>query len=296
MQLKTWEPWTLEDCPEMADWLTQNEAAIDLIGKALRQPTFCMPLCPNDDGSTTLYPLNQNSSVLRVYARALQERANYWVAIGEADKAIDDAISIRRLGRLISHNGTLIEHLAGITFSGMSVGVPIAGSLERQPSEAQLRRFLDETNNLPPNPKFVDAVFWEQSSFCDYLQRVALARELDLTELGAEVPWSHLPLSHDWNIVAEEASTVFEDARRGTTTPIVPVTAAVLFRRTRSQEVANKLRASYGNMFTAVREAFHRMDCQDNLLRIVSPCSSLRKTTRHIAAGVFCRCTGEAAS
>ncbi len=38
------EPWKLDDLPMMESWLEENEAALDLLGQAVRRPAFYMPL------------------------------------------------------------------------------------------------------------------------------------------------------------------------------------------------------------------------------------------------------------
>jgi hypothetical protein len=147
---KVGEPWTLDDLPMMKPWLEQNGPVLDLVGEAVRKPTFCIPLTRSDQ--STLFtdpPFFAQLQTMRSFARMLEARAQYRVGTGDIDGAMADVISCQRLGRHLESHGTIISCLVGIAIRGVATAVGIAAIRESQPTEEQLRHFVDELNAIP---------------------------------------------------------------------------------------------------------------------------------------------------
>ena len=145
------EPWNLDDLPMMESWLEENGPALDLLGEAVRKPAFYMPLIRKSPET----PISESLVVgqihrVRAFARSLTARTNYRIGTGDIDGAIDDAVTLKRLGRHVQQPGTMVELLVGIAVEGVAGEIGIAGNRKSQPTEKQLRRFVDGLAAAPP--------------------------------------------------------------------------------------------------------------------------------------------------
>ncbi|MHB8970775.1 MAG: hypothetical protein ACYC3X_16055 [Pirellulaceae bacterium] len=83
------EPWTLADLPMMGPWLEMNGPVIDLVGEAVRKPTFRFPLVRPQDKSVLLEMIVLGEMQrTRSFARMLQTRVHYRIGMGDIDGAI----------------------------------------------------------------------------------------------------------------------------------------------------------------------------------------------------------------
>lgn len=79
LHTRTNVPWTLDDLPMMTRWLTKNGPVLDLLGEAVRKPTFHIPLVRRDEKVSLIAILLPNVQTMRSYARGLTVRATpYW--------------------------------------------------------------------------------------------------------------------------------------------------------------------------------------------------------------------------
>ncbi len=168
------EPWTLDDLPMMGPWLEKNGPVIDLVGEAVRKGTFCFPLVRPHDGAM----LDETVALgeiqrTRSFARMIQTRAHYRIAVGDIDGAIYDVITCNRLGRQMQHQGTLVARLVGIAVEGIADSLGVAAIRESQPTAEQLQRFVAQLNALPPRPEFDRMMLAERYCTLDLLQAVA---------------------------------------------------------------------------------------------------------------------------
>ncbi len=258
-------PWTLDDLPMMEAWLAENGPAIDLIGEAVRRPTFHIPLATQDIGQliTLLLPEIQRT---RSFARALYARANYRIAVGDIDGAIDDVTTCKRLGRHVGQQGMLIQMLVGIAIEGIADATGIAGSLEHPPSEEQLERFVDEAHDLPPRADFEKGFLFERYAALDVLQMMAHGKGPVDFDLPAEMPAA---IGLDWNIVAVRVNEHFDTALAAGGYPAPSRNlAAIVSRRARSELMGDQFATIFLPATEAAREASRRSTCVGRMQRI----------------------------
>ena len=259
-------PWTLDDLPMMEAWLAENGPAIDLIGEAVRKPTFHIPLVTEDYPGELIALLLPEVQRLRSFARLLHARANYRIATGDIDGAIDDIISCKRLGRNVGQRGLLVQMLVGIAIEGIANATGIAGSLEHPPSKEQLERLVDESNDLPPKADFEKAFLFERYAALDLVQTMAHGKGSVDLDLPAEMPAG---IGLDWNIVAIRVNEHFDTLL---TTGGYPRPSwnlkAIVSRRARSELMADAFSTTFLPACDATLEASRRSVCVERMQRI----------------------------
>ncbi|MDY0166505.1 MAG: DUF1559 domain-containing protein [Thermoguttaceae bacterium] len=268
-------PWTLEELPMMAEWLEQNSPALDLVGRAVRKPTFYIPLLrQNEEESLLAVPLPELQR-MRSFARGLAARANHRIAVGDIDGAIDDIIACKRLGRRVGHGPFLVDLLVGLAFEGIADAIGIAGSLEHPPTKEQLERLLAETDALPRAADAEDAMPSERYFALDFIQSMAHGKGSwdDLGLLNGPSTGILSRLSTDWNVVARRYNELFDEIMATGNPPpnaaITPGTAVRLISiRARSEHWGNVLASMLHPSWDAVHGAARRRDCIAQMQRI----------------------------
>jgi hypothetical protein len=273
------QPWTLDDLPMMEPWLEQNGPVLDLVGEAVRKPTFCIPMTGAKDA--TLYadlPFFPEIQTMRSFARMLQARAQYRIATGDIDGAMFDVISCQRLGCHQGSQESLVAILVGIAIRGVATAVGIAAVHESPPSEEQLRHFVAELNAVPVRLDMDRIRRTERYYTLDLLQALAVGQE-SLAELFSD--WEdvgHLQqfrsgiaayLTVDWNVVMRRINASFDDwenidHRR----PPSLLSPGNLLIGKRSERVGDFLAGYVLPAVQAFREGTRRSDCFGNLQRI----------------------------
>ncbi|MGL4942916.1 MAG: DUF1559 domain-containing protein [Thermoguttaceae bacterium] len=149
-----------ENIPVPPEWLEQNTAGIDLLGEAVRKPFFCMPYLRKNESEWSPLALVSFSDFqrLREFARACTGRAIYRIGTGDIDGAIDDIITIYRLGRHAGRHPMLVSWLVGIAIEGVAASIDIAGNPASPPSREQWERFRSELAALPPRITCAEAL------------------------------------------------------------------------------------------------------------------------------------------
>jgi hypothetical protein len=165
------QPWTLDEIPALSDWVNTIDEPLDAIAEMIRKPIFAYPLIPEKDRSL-LSIMFSELHILYQVADLYKARANYRIAKGAIDGAIDDVISIYRLGRLLEKNIYLIYN----DFENVAQNIPINANPNHQLSKKQLQRLLDAIDQLPPRVAL--------DEFCEFL-RLAL---LEITQINTQNP------------------------------------------------------------------------------------------------------------
>jgi hypothetical protein len=115
-------PWRTEDCPVVAAWLAANAESLDLLAEASARERWFLPIVGERGPMGLIAAYLPAYSPLRQAARAFAARATLSVAEERLAAARDDALAMRRLGRLLASQegdvigrlvGTAIETLAG---------------------------------------------------------------------------------------------------------------------------------------------------------------------------------------
>lgn len=173
------KPWTLDDLPEMSDWIREAEQPLNETAEMLRKPVFRGPCQHSPEAESGRGPQDMiamqlhDTQFYRSLARMFSARANYLIGQGDIDGAIEDNISLLHLARKPAQNGVLIEFLVGLALEGVALNIPIAGNPEHQPSKEQLQKLWTALDEIPP---FMSL---EQSYECERI--VALATLQNIT-------------------------------------------------------------------------------------------------------------------
>jgi hypothetical protein len=271
-------PWTLDDLPMMAEWLEKNGPALDLIGRAVRKPTFHVPLVRRSEDELIHDIVANGLSCFRFarsLARGLQARSHFHIAMGDIDGAVDDVIACMSLGRHIGRGPFLIDMLMGVAFEGMACAIGIAGSLEHPPSKEQLQRLIDEAANLPSARDLDEIMRFEQFAALDIVQ--AFAHGKDASEAlgiadGGPTKWFRV-IGLDWNVVARRFNAHYDTLlATGEEPPNVPFSlwrlVSFLSIRARSQHLADGLGQLLIPGIRNVREVARRSTCARQVKRI----------------------------
>lgn len=267
-------PWTLDDLPMMETWLTENGPALDLIAEAVQRPVLCFPYARERD-TDSLYLIDLvNVQLLRGFVRGLSARAQYRVGTGDIDAAIDDVVAAARLGRLLQLDGFYIELLVGIALESMAHAVGVAAALDHPPSAEQLQRLIDELNQLPARMEFDRLIENERYGFIDWIQTLAKGDRSGLEDESWGLKQLHdlgLPINQigfDWTVVMRRANSNYEDLLKGRPPPASPPHWKFLFRGPRSVLLADELVNYLFPATSQIREAMHKVECTEHLLRI----------------------------
>jgi hypothetical protein len=263
------KPWTLRELPMMEAWLTDNGPALDLIGKAVRKPTFHIPFARASEDELLINLQPPVIAQVRAFARALSARAHYRIATGDIDGAIGDKVTCKRLGRRVGHAGPLVQTLVGIAIEGIADAIGVADSLEHPPTKQQLQRLVDELDDLPPKSKLETALLFGRYTTLDVVQAMAhgspAVRDLDLP--------SNMPSGRgcDWNVVARRVNGHWETMLTTGARPALPQNPnpmAIVSVRARSEAVADILAGALLPAHEAFREAGRRSTCVERMQRI----------------------------
>ncbi len=271
-------PWTLDELPMMASWLAQNGPALDLLGKAVRKPSFQLPLIGGAsqvrlDTIVIPYDLMRMQS----FTGGLQARARHRIATGDLDGALHDTVTLKRLGRLIGHNPTEIGFHFGIVFESLADSIGVAGSLEHPPSREQLEDFIHELDSLPPPRDWRDTALTHRLEWLSRIQSYAAGRRSWQDDWGLpdEPPFRHLAkLGVDWSGVAFRFNRAWDDIEASDSalsiaTPEPPSAVSSFFIHARSKYVADALSREALRWWRSTREMVRCHACETQMHRIV---------------------------
>lgn len=261
-------PWTSDNLPMMESWLAKNDAAIDLIVEAAGKSTFCIPLIrESEDDQLTDLPIPEVDHT-RSYARALSARANYRIATGDIDGAIDDLIACKQLGRYVSRGGESMQLSVGIGIERFADSLGIASSRKHPPSKAQLERLINELDNLPPKGEFGKAQLFERYTVLHAMQTIASGK-------GTETVWNSMidmpqKVGYDWNLVARRINQHFDGIIVLDDYPRLAWNSiAVVSMRARSAMIADQfVSLTYISFWGYEHELVRHSICADRMRRI----------------------------
>ena len=272
--------WTLDEFPQLADWLTENSDGIDQLAEALQKPVFCVPMVRENEASSlyeTLIPSHVQQC--REFARAVVARAYYRMGIGDIEGAIEDTLAAYRLGRHVAKQGMLIQYLVGIAFEGMAQEIPIAGNPDHPPTKEQLAHFLREFAQLPPRAtwqeiheperlfglgtlqEFLDNPMQDEEfsdyhdlNFLKWTVKIFDANMMFKIHNQAYSRLATLDTNPDW-----DWETTYQRSRN----PLRYLTV-----QSRTEQVANALVYSTLDTSTSALNAYQRHECIDRLKRL----------------------------
>ena len=141
-------PWTAEEYPELAAWLTRNGWSLDMLVEASRRPRLCVPLTHSERRQSVLrLPLNP---IRQGGPHALLVRANKAIAHQRGGAAWSDLLAVYRFAELIAQYLDASSRLASYSLSGSAFAPTVA--LINSGNASQLRRIVLDFQLLTPHP------------------------------------------------------------------------------------------------------------------------------------------------
>ncbi len=142
------KPWTDDEHPQLKGWIDANQVVMERLTGATSKTQYFYPLTvPEEDRGLLISALLELPQSSRGTARLLSMRAMNHLANDRVDKCLDDLVTTRKLARLISTRGTLVEHLVGIAIENIAADAEKAvigsGKLTREQITDYLAR-VDE--------------------------------------------------------------------------------------------------------------------------------------------------------
>jgi len=281
------QPWTLEEFPMLADWINEIDEPLDAIAEAIRKPVFFFPLLQSSESVESGKPQSllevrmSDAHLFRTVARLFQARATYRIGQGNIDGAIDDQLTLLRLGRHVTPKGPLVQYLVGLAIEGTARGIPVHANPEHPLTKQQIRLLLDGFDALPPRASSRDALEWERYMGLSAVQSVMLVENENI--LGFDIKITHpFAVTFDWNIIFRRVNEMYGailepsprtkyysilEAIEQTPTPWDKFVLAI---------TPGSVEGAMGNMFIAllcpavgaVEESRHRSECVENMQRL----------------------------
>ncbi|MDR2705213.1 MAG: hypothetical protein LBC02_05485 [Planctomycetaceae bacterium] len=166
-------PWTLEEFPMLTDWVTEINEPLDVIAEMIHKPVFFVPYIPNEHSYKTNQPQSLFDLLLFRYHTLFCEiadqyvvRAYYRIGKGDIDGAIDDIITIYKLGRHFRRCNGKVS--LGIEIEEKASYISI-DNLKYPATKKQLQRLFDAIDQLP-NPSMTNIIEWERIRTLSVLQ------------------------------------------------------------------------------------------------------------------------------
>lgn len=209
-------PWSREACPNIAQWLDDQDEALDRLVVAIQHEKYYVPLVsPGEEGLINIQLDHVQMS--RALARTLAARGYAHLHANEIEAAIDDFHSVHMLGRHLSHNATLIEKLVGIAIEGIAY----AGDIQILESQQHMRHvygyFEDQMAKLPatgPMHGSIDVA--ERLMGIDVVMRMAESNEINkemfaMIGLPGGVAKLAQSIAMDWNEVLRQMNQKYDE-------------------------------------------------------------------------------------
>jgi hypothetical protein len=202
-------PWSSLDMPEVADWLKSNEMALDFASRASRRPRFWIPLMA--DPKSGLFDLTPGITIWHHVANAFCVRSMLKLHQGNAPAALEDLLTVQRLGALYGQDSGPVCVLVGVGVQSMGCRSLWRLLQDSTLTVKQLRQMSADLLAIPPIPCPPRQV-WQQCRY-QFLAAVqfmasAQAREMlktpdakDVQKIQKLLDDKNAPVFLDWNRV-----------------------------------------------------------------------------------------------
>ncbi|MDB5385904.1 MAG: hypothetical protein JWM11_1550 [Planctomycetaceae bacterium] len=221
-------PWTVQEFPEVAEWLQSIEKPLGLVADAVERTEYYSPMVSADNEEGKLIEvLLPGVQMSRGLARALVSRAMLRLAEKDSLKAWSDLLTIHRLGRLVGRGPTIIEGLVGIAIESVAMNAELRFISDARPTEKFIARYVKQLASLPPRALVVDKIdHCERAMFLDCCQQIARGRmQLNNLDGGGSNDWTTRVLerimvsSVDWDEILKSGNRRFDRMVAGARMP-----------------------------------------------------------------------------
>jgi len=231
----------LAQFPIVTEWLLEVAPALEVVAEAVRKPVYAAPLVRLSDEKTLHDVIHtvSNATFHNALSQSLRLQASYRLEKGEIDGVIDNIITLRRLGRLMGKQGTVIDAMIGNGIAHTVFTIGPNENLEFPMNTEQIRRFLRELDDLPQGYEEAMILENERLITLDFIQSIMFSRErrellsehlgssplfsgASTSYIGSPISTGNKPaefvkkiagrLGYNWNIVLEEANRYYDHA------------------------------------------------------------------------------------
>ncbi|MEC9094276.1 MAG: DUF1559 domain-containing protein [Planctomycetota bacterium] len=270
------KPWTRLELPMFENWVHDNAPVLDVCAKAVRLPSFEIPLSYLSD-TNQLLDFPYMPIMFRAIARGYAARANYYLGHGNVRKAMDDVLSCKRLGRHIRNRNTSSFRLLGIAIEGIADSIGIINAVHDLSTKDDLYYFVEEWKAIPPVTNLEILRDYEKRMLQNGLQKISQVQGLtqfeDLKQLKGVAELENLRnLGLNWNLVFTEFHLTYEK-HAGDMNWLEKEIETVAFQLGDYFSLAARSR-KFARLFVAmttgnyITEAESRAHCLDRLKRI----------------------------
>lgn len=164
-------PWTTEEFPLAAQWLSDIAPALDAIAAAIDRPNYFAPVIVPPAEPLLLAALVPQLRAHRAIGRSLGSRINLNLATGDLEATVRDILTLERLARLQTREPTLIANLVGISINAISRDAITSLLNHDQLKLHQVLALRDGLTELPPRvPMHRVASMGERANLLDLVQ------------------------------------------------------------------------------------------------------------------------------
>jgi hypothetical protein len=154
------QPFTYpaEVTPEVAKWVTANDAALDKIALATKRPRFFIPIFGGRRTVTLIEVQLRHVHPLKEAGAALQARARMRLDAGDAAGCVEDLLALHRLARLHLQASTMVERVVGMSMETSAASADVLAANSGKLSPQQCRAMVDALAAMGELPTYLDAI------------------------------------------------------------------------------------------------------------------------------------------
>lgn len=158
-------PWTAEELPFLAEWLEENNTALDLLVEAAERPKWHFPSPGLLQGGSGILSSALASTLdlrgiqeLRNAARLLTTRSHFYQGNGDYAQAARDAMAILRLSHHASEPPFILDQLVAIAIGGVGLNKVNQIVADKGTPVTTLRTLLTELDQIGPFSQFTYSI------------------------------------------------------------------------------------------------------------------------------------------
>ncbi|MDR2761497.1 MAG: hypothetical protein LBB88_02715 [Planctomycetaceae bacterium] len=172
---RAWMPEEFPDTPELSDWIKSVDETLDLITEMIRKPIFVCPLIsvskPSKNNPVNLWSLYSSElNDCREISRLYTARANYRIAKGDIDGAIDDTITIYQLGRHLAKEHRFMYSIVAALLERDAHSIPLNSNPNCPLTKEQIQRLRNTIDQFPPSVNSSEIYEFERLVVLDSVQ------------------------------------------------------------------------------------------------------------------------------
>ncbi len=182
-------PWTADDWPEAAMWVSLNEGPLDLVVEATEQERLVLSAFSNreDEDRQLLDMLVPALARCRQASQALATRAMGSLGEGDVEEAIADVQAIHRLATKME-GGYLLHRLVSAAVERIALRADLAMLRSDLLTEGQLEELVAQLSESHGGGGMIYAMAWEQAVWLDVAR--GLQAEMPAAPEGVEgIDW-----------------------------------------------------------------------------------------------------------